>query len=195
MRSFIAALTRIAGQVWHWFRGLTRRAQIIVGSVALVGMCACCGIAGAAGNTSTANQQASNNRSSSSTVATAKPGATATHVITGTPKPQATATHAPVPTQPAPTQPVSHPPTATPKPAPKYPAINSNPYDYTLVNTGHLLYNPATDICNWLNCIASFWKSTNGYVDLCNDGTYSHSGGVQGACSRHGYEKQPVYQP
>lgn len=181
--------------VWPWYKGQSRRTQIIVGCVTGVLLISCCAF-GAANSSNTMDSTAINQQVQQPNTSTQPPADTSTIDATTTPdatsQPVATATHAPTPVA---TQPVSHPPTATTPPAPKYPAINGNPYDYTLVNTGHLIYNPAADICRWLNCIASFWHSTNGYVDLCNDGTYSHSGGVQGACSKHGYEKQPVYQP
>jgi hypothetical protein len=69
-----------------------------------------------------------------------------------------------------------------------------NPYGYDLNPAGgKLIYNPPSDICSYIACIPSFWSSTNGYVDECFDGMYSHSGGVRGACSHHGGEKQPLY--
>jgi len=90
----------------------------------------------------------------------------------------------PVPTQaPVPTTAPTQPPTG----------LNGNPYGYDLNAPGKLIYSPPSDICNYFNCIASFWSHTNGYVDECVDGTYSHSGGVTGACSRHGGEAQPLY--
>lgn len=58
---------------------------------------------------------------------------------------------------------------------------------------GALIYSPPGNFCLYFNCIPSFWKSTNGYVDKCHDGTYSHSGGRQGACSYHGGEMRPLY--
>jgi hypothetical protein len=86
-------------------------------------------------------------------------------------------------------------PTPTPPPAP--PVRNTcgapaNPWGYNFCG-GSLIYQPDADFCGYFNCIPSFWKSTNGYVDQCVDGTYSHSGGRQGACSHHGGEKRPLY--
>src|SRR5205823_13379095 len=60
---------------------------------------------------------------------------------------------------------------------------------------GSVIYNPPSNFCDFFNCISSFWQHTNGYVDECVDGTYSHSGGVQGACSDHGGEQRPLYAP
>jgi len=89
----------------------------------------------------------------------------------------------PVPTQapPAPTQPPTH------------TGLYGNPWGYDLTPPGNTIYNPPANFCTYFNCIKSFWESTNGYVDECVDGTYSHSGGVRGACSRHGGEAQPLY--
>ena len=41
--------------------------------------------------------------------------------------------------------------------------------------------------CATHTCISSF-ASGHGYIVQCNDGMWSHSGGVQGACSGHGGE-------
>jgi hypothetical protein len=74
-------------------------------------------------------------------------------------------------------------------------SYRNNPWDYTFTNTGKPLFKPNTAICNYLACIPSFWTSTNSYVDECADGMFSHSGGVQGACSHHGGEATVVYEP
>jgi hypothetical protein len=41
--------------------------------------------------------------------------------------------------------------------------------------------------CSTHDCIGNF-DNGNGYVVECADGTWSHSGGIQGACSDHGGE-------
>jgi hypothetical protein len=46
---------------------------------------------------------------------------------------------------------------------------------------------PAADFCAAHSCIPSFYDGT-GYIVQCNDGMWSHSGGVSGACSYHGGE-------
>ena len=66
-------------------------------------------------------------------------------------------------------------------------------YNFCLSNSGRYIYSPNAQFCGYFNCIASFWRSTNGYVDECNDGTYSHSGGRSGACSYHGGEMRPLW--
>ncbi len=50
-------------------------------------------------------------------------------------------------------------------------------------------YSHAGDeaFCNGHTCIGDF-EGENGYVVRCADGTYSHSGGISGACSHHGGE-------
>jgi hypothetical protein len=152
------------------------------------------------GNTSGSGLK--NTSISSSTIA---PTATSVGVIHLTPvatkvlvKPTIAPTKAPTPTPTAvptsiPTQPPV--PTAPPAPQPTQPPItgvNGNPWGYNF-QSGNLIYNPPSNFCAYFNCIPSFWKSTNGYVDECNDDTYSHSGGVSGACSRHGGEMRPLY--
>jgi hypothetical protein len=68
----------------------------------------------------------------------------------------------------------------------------ANPWTYNLCGGGTIKFPPTT-FCSYFHCIASFWQSTNGYVALCMDGKYSHSGGVSGACSSHGGVRQPLY--
>lgn len=67
-----------------------------------------------------------------------------------------------------------------------------NPWGYNFCGGG-LIYSPDPSFCNYFACIPSFWQSTNGYVDQCNDGMFSHSGGRSGACSYHGGERRPLY--
>ncbi len=92
----------------------------------------------------------------------------------------------------------SHPPSHAPTPAPvafNYCGAPANPwhYNFCTANTGKYIYSPAASFCSYFKCIASFWKSTSGYVDECQDGTYSHSGGRSGACSYHGGELRPLW--
>jgi hypothetical protein len=51
--------------------------------------------------------------------------------------------------------------------------------------------NPASGICNYFPCVADFWNG-GGYLEVCNDGVYSLTGGRPGACSQHGGEKNGV---
>jgi hypothetical protein len=92
----------------------------------------------------------------------------------------------------------SPPASSTPAPAPSTTGAAdtcgapTNPYGYNFCGNGYLIYNPAAGVCNYFNCIASFWNGT-GYMAECNDGMYSRSGGLTGACSSHGGEQRPVY--
>ena len=120
--------------------------------------------------------------------------------VTSTPTLALTVKPTPAPTHKAiaqvqPTQPHLQPTQPPSRPTPARPicqAVNGNPWCYNF-SPGNLIYNPPSNFCDYFNCITSFWQSTNGYVDECNDGMYSHSGGVQGACSRHGGEMRPLY--
>ena len=128
-------------------------------------------------------------------VVAVQPTSQATQIVA---RPTAVPTKAPsrTPTM-RPTPIPTHPPAPTPTPAPQptqaqTTGVNGNPWGYNF-QLGSLIYNPPSNFCDYFNCIPSFWKSTNGYVDECNDETYSHSGGVSGACSRHGGEMRPLY--
>ena len=121
--------------------------------------------------------------------ATATP--TNTPAATPTPTPKATAASTPKPPTPRPPTPR---PTRTPAPPVATCGAPSNPWGYNFCG-GNFIYSPPGTFCNYFNCIKSFWQHTNGYVDQCVDGTYSHSGGIQGACSYHGGESRPLYGP
>lgn len=43
--------------------------------------------------------------------------------------------------------------------------------------------------CSEHHCIGSF-RTEGGTIVECSDGTYSHAGGLSGACSHHGGEKE-----
>jgi hypothetical protein len=72
--------------------------------------------------------------------------------------------------------------------------VNNNPWCYTLTNTGKLIHSPPGSFCSYFPCIGNFWNG-NGYVEKCQDGMYSKSGGIQGSCSHHGGNLQPLYAP
>lgn len=113
------------------------------------------------------------------------PTPTATRVL---PKP----TPAPTRTPPTPTPtPKRPPPTPTP-PAPTPCANPCNPWGYNFA-PGNLIYRPPANFCNYFNCIPSFWKQTNGFVEECQDATFSHSGGRRGSCSDHGGNWRALY--
>jgi hypothetical protein len=108
------------------------------------------------------------------------------------PKPPPAPLASPPPSPVAATTPPAPPPPPPPPPPPSTCGAPANPWGYNFCG-GNLINSPPSNFCTYFNCIASFWKSTLGYVDECNDGTYSHSGGRQGACSYHGGEMRPLY--
>ncbi len=129
---------------------------------------------------------------------TARPEATSTATPTATPTPTPKPTPTPTPT-PTPVPATPAPVVAPPAPPPPPPAANtcgapSNPWGYNFCG-GNFIYSPQADFCGYFSCIPSFWKSTNGYVEECVDGMYSHSGGRQGSCSYHGGNLRPLYGP
>jgi hypothetical protein len=79
--------------------------------------------------------------------------------------------------------PVTPPAPKTPAPAPT-PAPTPAPAVETVGSYSH-----ATDgeFCSAHSCIGSF-TTEGGAIVECSDGTYSHSGGISGACSDHGGE-------
>jgi hypothetical protein len=108
-----------------------------------------------------------------------------------TPSPSPSTT--PTPSSSAPPPPA---PPAPPPPAPfNYCGAPANPWHYNFCpsDAGKYLYSPDASLCSYFNCIPTFWQTTNGYVAECKDGTYSHSGGVQGACSHHGGVVRPLW--
>jgi len=76
---------------------------------------------------------------------------------------------------------------------------NGNPWGYDFDNTGNLIYDPDPSFCNeqYFKCVAGFWDDTRGFVVQCNDGLYSHLGGVNvgngGACPDDGGEGRTLY--
>jgi hypothetical protein len=86
---------------------------------------------------------------------------------------------------------------ATAAPPPPAVSINNNPWGYNFDNAPNYIYSPPANFCTsgYFLCIPSFWNQTNGYVEECADGDFSHSGGVQGSCSFHGGNLRPLYLP
>lgn len=68
-----------------------------------------------------------------------------------------------------------------------------NPWCFSVLSGGSVIYNPPTDLCYYIDCISSFWSSTNGNVIQCGNGEFSHSGGVQGSCSSNGGNWRALY--
>lgn len=149
----------------------------------------------------TATQMVPTELPTATAIPTATEAPTATAVpATPTPRPQPTATPRPVVVVAPTATPRPPAPTATPKPTCNYGGAPSNPWCYTFNNTGKLIYGAPGGFCTYFQCIGtapsytSFWNG-KGYVIECNDGKFSQSGGIQGACSYHNGEMRPLYQP
>jgi hypothetical protein len=113
-------------------------------------------------------------------------------------KPTVIATHsvAPKPAV-APSTTASRKATAAPpkvsKPAPvSLCGAPANPWGYNFCGRGGLITAPAADVCSYFNCIANF-PNGKGYMEECQDATFSRSGGRSGSCSDHGGNLRPVY--
>jgi hypothetical protein len=131
----------------------------------------------------------------------ASPAATPTLTPTAAATPTATPTPTPTPkpATPAPVVATAKPPPAPPTQPPAPPVANTcgapaNPWGYNFCG-GNVISSPPSSFCSYFSCISSFWKSTNGYVEQCADGMFSHSGGRQGSCSYHGGNQRPLYGP
>ncbi len=175
-----------------WFRRRNPVARLGIGclSLLLVGsFCMCSATVGAASqppaqSTPVAHIAATTISAKLKPTPTAKP----------TPRPKPTPKPTPVPPTPTPI-----PPTPTPVPTqPPAPACSGTQVDGTCYSTdpagGSLVYSPAADFCDYVACVSTFWVDTRGYVVECNNGEYSHSGGISGACSRDGGVAAAVYQ-
>jgi hypothetical protein len=67
----------------------------------------------------------------------------------------------------------------------------ANPYGLNLCGSGRIITAPPSGVCDYFDCIDSFWNG-HGYMVRCNDGEYSLSGGRRGTCSWHHGEGRPV---
>jgi len=137
-----------------------------------------------------AARSSSDTASSSSSTAAA---AVQTPATTAAPTPAPTAAPTPVPTR----VPTPRPATTAPPPAPTQAPANlcgapPNPWGYNFC-TGSTIAAPPASFCSYFDCIASFWNGT-GYVEECQDATYSKSGGHQGSCSHHGGNLRALLQ-
>ncbi len=199
--------------LWSWYNGQKKWAQTGIGCVtvflaALLCVCSLSAINNnqssshvAAATTATPTQFISTHAGTATpmgdaavSTATATPTPIPPTPIPPTPTPVPTKPPTPTPIPPTPTPVPTKPPTPTPIPPTQPPTtgVNGNPWGYNFT-PGTLIYSPPADFCSYFNCIKSFWRSTNGYVDECSDGTFSHSGGVRGACSSHGGEMRKLY--
>ena len=137
------------------------------------------------GETGTASTQLS------SPTASATATLTPTPTSAPTPVPSAVPT-APRPPAPPPTQAPPPPAQAAPPPASACKAqAPSNPWGYDFCS-GSLITAPPGTFCSYFACIGNFWNG-RGYVEQCQDGMFSKSGGIQGSCSYHGGNQRPLY--
>lgn len=171
-------------RLWRWYRNQHTRTQWGLGCgviIAALFLCMC--------STAIAAPGASQSASSPTPTTQAQVIApTTTHTTKPTQVPTPTRIPTPTPT-PAPTQPPAPTPRPTTNPCPN--AVNENPWCYDF-NQGSFIYNPPANFCSYFACIASFWNG-RGYVEECQDGDYSKSGGIQGSCSHHGGNLRPLY--
>ncbi|HEX4723724.1 MAG TPA: hypothetical protein VH333_14500 [Pseudonocardiaceae bacterium] len=68
-----------------------------------------------------------------------------------------------------------------------------NPLGYNYCGHGSLIRAAGPDTCSYFQCIGN-WRNGKGYMEECQDGDVSMSGGRQGSCSYHGGDARPVYQ-
>lgn len=146
---------------------------------------------------------------SPSTQATAQPSASQRAAVVGQPSQSASAapsqsastTSVAVVAAPTKTKAAQATHSAKPSPAPTTHSAShtpstcgapSNPFGYNFCGNGAHVTSPPLNVCDYFDCIASFWNG-RGYMVECSDGMYSMSGGVRGACSDHAGEERAVY--
>ena len=177
---------------WRRYRSMRTWAQLGIGCLTvflLCGTCSCMATIAAPGSS-----QVASSPTATSVVLGNTAQAALTPTFTPTVKP-ATPTPLPSPT-PVPTTLAQKPtpvPTRLPAPTPTpHPVgVNGNPWGYDF-SPGNLIYSPPSNFCSYFACIASFWNGS-GYVEECQDGMYSKSGGRSGSCSHHGGDLRPLY--
>lgn len=129
--------------------------------------------------------------SSPQPVYTPAPVVTAPAPTSTKPAHTAAPTHTPAPTHsPKPT----HSAKPTPKPSPGLCGAPANPWGFNLCGRGGKITASQlpSGVCNYFDCIGNFYNGRGDMVE-CNDGTYSMSGGIRGACSDHKGEGPFVY--
>ncbi|WP_201384161.1 hypothetical protein [Ktedonobacter sp. SOSP1-85] len=176
---------------WGWYRRQSKRAQGGIGCFTVVVACLLCfTCASASAHTSSGNSLAAEQASPAVKVQYTKTNPTSpTPTPSPTPKPSPTPTPKPPTPTPVPTQ-LPPPPTPTLVPA-QASGVNGNPWGYNFT-PGNVIYSPPGAFCTYFSCISSFWNG-HGYVEECQDGMYSKSGGIRGSCSHHGGDLQSLY--
>jgi hypothetical protein len=106
---------------------------------------------------------------------------------TPTPSPSPSPSLSPVVPTPSPSPAPPPPPPPPPSPVASTCGAPSNPWGYNFCGRGGYIYQPPSTFCTYFApCVSTFWTATSGYVVQCASGSWSHSGGVSGACSRNG---------
>ncbi len=170
---------------WLWYRSKSQKVQVILGVCAasllvfgMIGVSAAAMADRAATLALLTPTAAPTQATLNADTTTVTPNLIVTSIAT----PSATPTPKPTP------KPASKP---TPKPKPSCTAVNGNPWCYNFL-PGNLIYSPPGSFCSYFACIGNFWNG-HGYVVECNDGDYSKSGGIRGACSYHQGVRRPLY--
>jgi hypothetical protein len=166
----------------------------------------CLAAGGALASATLSDQTTSTNQPSVAALASTTSGSAA--LVPTTTQPDATLQPATTVQATTTSSPTTRPPTTThqPRPATTKPAppkttravslcgAPPNPYGLNLCGRGSHVFQPPGDVCSYFDCIANFDNGV-GYMEQCQDGMYSMSGGRQGACSHHGGERQAVFRP
>ena len=171
--------------MWQYMNWPKNVKWIVTGAIVVIGLC------GSISNATSSTQQVAQQVDASPTQ---QPTTVVVTKVVPTPKTTPTPSPTPIPPTPTPVPqaPVQQPPVQQ-QPAPHPTGVNGNPWGYDF-NPGNLIYSPNADFCSYFTCVSTFWKDTNGYVAECGSGSYTHSGGVSGACSRNGGVKAILYQ-
>ena len=196
---------RISQQtVGSWYQSKSKNSRISIAAVSLLSLIFFATLTGsmasydrtnallALTSTATAQQHIAQSTTQTSTTSSQNSGSTPIVGTTPTVIPTATATPKPSPThQPTPTPTRVPQPTPRPTQPPACQAVNGNPWCYNFT-PGNYITSPPSNFCSYFSCIASFWNG-HGHVEECQDTEYSLSGGIQGSCSHHGGNLQPLY--
>jgi hypothetical protein len=94
--------------------------------------------------------------------------------------------------EPSTAEPTTAKPTPTPTPSDLCGAP-ANPYGYNFCGRGGLLFEPSDDICSYVRCDDTFWRS-DGFMVECADHAYALSGGEPDACAEHRGSVRPLYR-
>ncbi|GEM_PF-1357979 len=72
-------------------------------------------------------------------------------------------------------------------------AVNGNPWCYNFLH-GTLIYQAPRTFCHYFKCVSDFWQADRGYVVECQNGRYSHFGGIPRACRDDGGVRRALHQ-